>query len=275
MRSFEIFHRYEKTWWNLRELPWDTLGKNSITDQDVQFARAAVLGEATFLPGLHSFLEGGRDDYDLSSFVSIWAYQELQHHFAFRTWLERSGVGLNQATVDETRPPFPEGNTLAQTLCSNLIGELVVCQSYAQVAECTSDPVLKLIFINASADEGRHARGFADYTKMQIERDPDAIISVLETLYFYAGDKRIPVRHPSGVFKGDLPPQFEGELSISEGFEMFSEVAKVDTERLRRRVFGAFSALTDYRLETPRDVRRAISDSLKKSEQRKSVQAQA
>lgn len=273
MRSYEIFHRYEKTWWNLRELPWDQLGKNSITDQDVQFAQAAVLGEATFLPGLHSFLHGGNDDYDLSAFVSIWAYQELQHHFAFRTWLERAGVEVKQEKVDRMRPPFPEGHTLAQTLCSNIIGELVVCQSYAQVADHTADPVLQLIFRNASADEGRHARGFSDYTKMQIQRDPSALLSVLETLYFYAGDKREPVRHPSGVFKGQLPEELEGELSISEGFEMFDNVAKIDNDRLRNRVFGTFSALTGYELDSPRSIRRAIADTLKKSKGQENASA--
>ncbi len=266
MRSFEIFHRYEKTWWSLRSLPWEQLStKDTLSPQDVKLAQAAALGEATFLPGLHSFLEGGSDDYDLSSFVSIWSYQELQHHFAFRTWLERVGVGIEQAAVDETRPPFPEGHTLAQTLCSNIIGELVVCHYYARLAELTKDPVLKAIFINASADEGRHARGFADYTRMQLDRHPESMMSVLETLYYYAADKKKPVKHPSDVFKGQLSPDLQSEnVSIGEGFLLFAEVADDDMERLRRRVFGTFSSLTGYKLENARSIRRAMSEELKK-----------
>jgi hypothetical protein len=267
MESFEIFTRYQRTNWTFQDLPWGELDRARISADDIKFARAAVMGEATFIGGLHTFLNEGHDDYDLSCFASIWAYQELQHHFAFRTWLQRLDADVDQRPVEAMRPPFPVGRSLAQTLCTNIISELVICHVYHQMSLRVTDPVLRAIFVHASGDEGRHAQAFAHYTRCELARHPAELATVLETLYFYAGDRRRAVRHPSSVFKGELPPELAGHDTIDVGLEYFAGLDENKLDSLRRRVFQTFSTLTGCALDSPRAIRAALSEALRTREQ--------
>ena len=263
MESFEIFNRYQRTNWDLQDLPWASFDRDKVTDEEIQFARAAVMGEATFVGGLHTFLNEGMGDYDLSCFAAIWAYQELQHQFAFRSWLKRLDADVDQKPVDAMRPPFPVGHSLAQTLCTNIISELVICHVYYQMSQRVTDPVLRAIFLNASGDEGRHARAFAHYTGDQLAKHPEELATVLETLYFYAGDRRRSVRHPSSVFKGELPPELAGHITIDAGLEYFAGLDENKMDSLRKRVFQTFSSLTGSTLDSPRAIRAALAEALK------------
>lgn len=264
MRSFEIFQQYEKTLWQLKDIPWDQLDRKNLEGWEIDYVRAAVMGEATFLGGLHTFLNEAVDDYDFSCFASIWSNQELQHHIALRTWLKALDADVDQAPVDAMRPPFPVGNSLAQTLCTNVVSELLVCHMYHHISDRIKDPVLALILRNASGDEGRHAQGFAHYAKRRLKAHPEELVSVLETLYFYTGNKQLAVRHPSSVFKGELPPELGKEhVTIDVGLDYFYLREDSQSEALRQRIFRTFSTMTGLTLDSPRSIRKAIGDALR------------
>jgi hypothetical protein len=86
---------------------------------------------------------------------------------------------------------------------------------------------------------------------------------VLETLYFYAGDRSRAVRHPSNVFKGELPEHLRGHITIDAGLDHFAALEENGMEQLRQRVFRTFSALTGQELDGPRAVRRALGAALR------------
>jgi rubrerythrin len=104
--------------------------------------------------------------------LSIWGYQELQHHYAFRTWLEALGVEVDAAAVEATRATYPPGTTPAATLATNIISELTVCHVYSGLAEDVDEPILRQILNAASRDEARHAREFRHFAEQRLERHP-------------------------------------------------------------------------------------------------------
>ncbi|HEU5322492.1 MAG TPA: ferritin-like domain-containing protein, partial [Methylomirabilota bacterium] len=205
MHSFEVFHRYERSSWTLGGIPWGRLARDRVRPEYVTLAKSAVMGECNSIAAVHGFLNEFVDDYDFSAYVSIWGYQELQHHYAFRTWLKYVGVDVDPRPVAATRAPYPPGITPASTLATNVISELTVCHVYHFVSDHVEEPVLRQVLRRASQDEARHASEFFHYAKRRLERYPAEVQSVLETLYVYTTDPARVIKHPVSVFKGALP----------------------------------------------------------------------
>lgn len=106
MHSFDVFHHYERNHWQLRDI--DAVGHALVEPEYVMLAQSAVMGECNSLAAIHGFFNEFVDDYDFSVFVAIWGYQELQHHYAFKTWLRvvdqtRNNLLLNDDTKDLTQ----------------------------------------------------------------------------------------------------------------------------------------------------------------------------
>jgi hypothetical protein len=257
MHSFEVFHYHEKTRWTLKDIPWESMDKSKVLPAYVTLAKSAVMGECNSIAATHGFLNEFLDDYDFSAFVSIWSYEELQHHYAFRSWLERSGESVDDAPVRATRAPYPPGITPASTLATNIISELTVCHAYHHISEQVNEPVLRLILTNASNDEARHAREFIHYTQRRIERYPAELQSVLETLYVYSADPNRPLKHPVSVFKGAMLELRDNE-TIDDGLSYFANLSGESVTRLHRQIYTAFSRLTGLQLNAPIDVRREL-----------------
>lgn len=260
MHSYELFNDYEKSEWRLNEIPWESLDRTQVKPEYVRLARSAVMGECNSIAALHGFLNESSDNYDFAAYASIWGYQEIKHHYAFKTWLQQLGEDVEPARVEATREAYPPGITVAATLATNIISELTVCHVYTRLARHITEPVLKRILSLASQDESRHAREFTVYCKSRIERYPHEKPSVLETLYVYIADPSKLVKHPVSVFKGALPEISDGGETIDDAFAYFMELEQGNLSRLQSSILNRFSTLTGYQLDRPASIRRALID---------------
>lgn len=257
MRSFRVFHEKERTRWTLKDIPWERLEASEVPRTYVMLAKSAVMGESNSIAAVHGFLNEFMDDYDFSAFVSLWGYEELQHHYAFRTWLEHCGETIDDERVFAMREPYPPGITPTATLVTNLISEITACRVYHHMASHVTEPVLSLIFRNASRDEAIHAREFGYYARGRLERYPAELQSVLETLFVYTADINRQLKHPVSVFKGDLSELKQHE-TIDDGLYYFAELSQNTVENIRHQIYATFSRLTGLTLKTPSDVRRQL-----------------
>jgi rubrerythrin len=259
MHSFEIFHEYERGAWSLRDIPWDKIERARLKPEDIRLVKSAVMGECNSVAALHGFLNESVSDYDFAAYASLWGAQELQHHFAFRTYLQKIGEEIAPGPVEATRPPYPPGVTHAATLATNIISELTVCHVYHQVAKAVEEPVLRGLLARVSQDEARHAREFLYYARRRLERHPGETASVLETLYIYVGDPDKKIKHPVSVFKGKLP-ELANHETIDDGFDYFLRLSDGNHAKLTQKLFQTFSALTGCALTSLASIRRALVD---------------
>lgn len=256
--AYELFCRYETQAWTIHDLPWDQLRPDKASESYVRLARSAIMGESNSIAAQHGFLNESPTDYEFGAFASLWGYEELRHHYAFRAWLARLGVSIADLPVAETRPPYPPGRTLVATLATNIISELTVFRVYRELAEEVEEPVLAQIMRNASADEARHASAFTDFARRRLRERPEELPSLLETLYFYVADPKQLIKHPVSVFKGAVLGDRDTE-TIDDGFAYF--MSRGDgVDALRGKIYSVFSALSGFRLDSPRSVRRALGE---------------
>ncbi|WP_239334340.1 ferritin-like domain-containing protein [Frankia sp. CiP3] len=261
MHSYDVFRQYERHQWRLADLPLDQIDRDLVRPDHVTMARSAVMGEANSIAAQHGFLNEFVDDYDFSAFVTIWGYQELQHHYAFRAWLEALNIPVDTAPVDAMREPYAPGSTPAATLATNIVSELTVNHVYRALSDWVTEPVLRTIMRTASRDEAAHAREFIHFTRRRLAGHPDELPSVLETLHVYTSDARI--KHPVGVFKSELP-ELQGHETIDTGFEFFlTRIAGAgELDRLHVKIRRAFGTLTGLDLGSGARIRRALAESL-------------
>jgi ferritin len=260
MHAYDVFTHYESKHWRLADVPWGEVDKSLVKPEYVTMAKSAVMGEANSIAAQHGFYNEF-DDYDFSAFVAIWGYEELQHHFAFRSWLDACGEQVKSTAVEAMRAPYEPGTTPSATLATNVISELTVNHIYRAVAAWVEEPVLRGIMNAASRDEAGHAREFLYFARKRLEEHPDELASVLETLHVYTGEQRI--KHPVGVFKSELVALKDHE-TIDTAFEMFLEQVATtgELDKLQDNIRKAFASLTGLDVSSNAKVRRRLAEAL-------------
>jgi hypothetical protein len=261
MHSLDVFRHYDRNHWRLAQMPLDEVDTDLVRPEYITLVKSAVMGESNVIAAVHGFLNEFPDDYDFSAFAVIWGYQEVQHHYAFTSWLQAVGEKVDNRAIVAMRSPYDPGTTPSATLATNIISELTVNHVYRAVSAWVDEPVLKDLLLRASRDEAGHAREFRHFAAKRLERHPEEVPSVLETLYFYTSDDRI--KHPVGVFKAGLDELSETE-TIDTGFELFLDTVADDGEldELQGKIRKTFAALTGYDLSSNRAVRRALATAL-------------
>lgn len=261
MHSFEIFHEYEKSHWSLKEIAWDQIERERVKPEYIRLARSGLMGECNSIAALHGFLNESTDDYDFAAYASLWGAQELQHHYAFKTYLQHVDANVEPRRVEATRAPYPPGVTHAATLATNIISEITVCHVYNQISKVVEEPVLRDLLHRMSQDEARHAREFLYYTRRRITAHPEETASVLEVLYIYTADPDKKIKHPVSVFKGSLP-ELQGHETIDDGFDYFDTQGEANHAKLTQKLYQSFSNLTGFKLHNPASIRRALAEVL-------------
>jgi rubrerythrin len=261
MHSFDVFQHFERQHWRLAELNVSTVDKGAVRPEYVTLAKSATMGESNVIAAVHGFLNEFVDDYDFSTFAVVWGYQEVQHHYAFRSWLDAVGERVPDEAVNAMREPYAPGTTPSATLATNIISELTVNHVYRAVSAWVEEPVLKSLLLNASRDEAGHAREFIHYATERLRRHPEELPSVLETLYVYSSEARI--KHPVSTFKAGLSELAETE-TIDTGFELFLEKVAADGELdvLQDKIRRTFAGMTGLDLSSNARVRRALAEAL-------------
>ncbi|MDX8050927.1 ferritin-like domain-containing protein [Lentzea sp. BCCO 10_0798] len=261
MHSYEVFTQYERNHWQLKDIDFTRVRRDLVRPEHVTMAKSGVMGESNVIAAVHGFLNEFVDDYDFSTFAVVWGYQEVQHHYAFKTWLDAVGEHVDDAPVEAMREPYAPGTTPSATLATNIISELTVNHVYRRVAAAVDEPVLKDILLRASRDEAGHAREFIHYCRGRLAKRPDEIPSVLETLYVYTSDAKI--KHPVSMFKSSLT-ELDDHETIDTGFELFLEQVADEGElqELQTKIRRVFGQLVDQDLTTNGRVRRALAEAL-------------
>ncbi|GAA3790462.1 ferritin-like domain-containing protein [Amycolatopsis tucumanensis] len=261
MHSLEVFRHYDRNHWRLSGLPLRSVDTALVKPEYVTLVKSAVMGESNVIAAVHGFLNEFADDYDFSAFAVIWGYQEVQHHYAFTSWLQAVGETVDNRAVAAMRAPYDPGSTPSATLATNIISELTVNHVYRAVSAWVDEPVLKELLLRASRDEAGHAREFRHFAAKRLEAHPEEVPSVLETLYFYTSDDKI--RHPVGVFKAGLDELAESE-TIDTGFELFLDTVAGagELDELQGKIRRTFGSLTGYDTSSNRAVRRALATAL-------------
>lgn len=261
MHSYDVFRHYERLHWRLGDLDLDAVRAHLVRPEYVTLAKSATMGESNVIAAVHGFLNEFVDDYDFSTFAVVWGYQEVQHHYAFRSWLTAVGEHVDDKAVDSMREPYAPGTTPSATLATNIISELTVNHVYRAVASWVEEPVLKSLLLNASRDEAGHAREFIHYAGRRLERRPEELPSVLETLYVYSSEAKI--KHPVSTFKAGIS-ELDDHETIDTGFELFLEqvAAEGELETLHGKVRRTFGSLTGLDLGSNAKVRRALAEAL-------------
>ncbi len=238
--SFDVFEHYERLQWKVSDLGLGDIRRDLIHPIYIPLVKGVVMGEATSLPGLHGFLSEFHDDYDCSAFVAIWAYQELQHHYAFRAWLKAVDVHIDQDKIEALREPYEAGITPSATLTTNVISEIIVNTVYRALSEWVEEPVLADLFLRASRDEAGHAREFLYYLKRRLELYPNELKSVLERIHFYVTSPRL--NHPVGVYKHQRVEEMRGYETVDDVIDIYLQFSPPDAlEKLQaklRRMLG-------------------------------------
>jgi hypothetical protein len=261
MHSYDVFTHYERLHWRLADLDFGAIDQAAVRPEYVTLAKSATMGESNVIAAVHGFLNEFVDDYDFSTFAVVWGYQEVQHHYAFRGWLDAVGEQVDDRAVGAMREPYAPGTTPAATLATNIISELTVNHVYRGMAAWVEEPVLRQLLLNASRDEAGHAREFIRYTADRLAREPEELPSVLETLYVYSADPAI--KHPVSTFKSGLSELADLE-TIDTGFELFLKQAADSGEltTLQDKIRRTFGSLTGRDLSTNARVRRALAEAL-------------
>ncbi|WP_067445850.1 ferritin-like domain-containing protein [Nocardia alba] len=261
MHSYDVFRHYERQHWRLGDLDLDAIDPALVRPEYVTLAKSATMGESNVIAAVHGFLNEFVDDYDFSTFAVVWGYQEVQHHYAFRSWLAAVGESVDDNAVGAMRAPYAPGTTPSATLATNIISELTVNHVYRAVSQWVREPVLEGLLLNASRDEAGHAREFIHYTTQRLARRPEELASVLETLYVYSSEAKI--KHPVSTFKSGLTELGEHE-TIDTGFELFLEQIAAEGELavLHDKVRRTFAGITGLDLSTNARVRRALADAI-------------
>lgn len=261
MHSYDVFRHYERLHWKLSDLNFDAVDLTLVRPEYITLAKSSAMGESNVIAAVHGFLAEFVDDYDFSTFAVVWGYQEVQHHYAFRTWLRAIGEDVQDKAVDAMREPYAPGSTPSATLATNIISELTVNHIYRAVSAWVEEPVLKALLLNASRDEAGHAREFIHYAGERLKRRPEELPSVLETLYVYSSEAKI--KHPVSTFKAGIAELGDHE-TIDTGFDLFLEqvAAEGELEVLHDKVRRTFASLTGLDLSSNAKVRRALADTI-------------
>ena len=261
MHSFDVFRHYERLHWRLADLDFAAIDRALVRPEYVTLAKSATMGESNVIAAVHGFLNEFVDDYDFSTFAVVWGQQEVQHHYAFRSWLEAVGESVNDRAVDAMREPYAPGTTPSATLATNVISELTVNHVYRAVAAWVDEPVLRQLLLNASRDEAGHAREFIHYVTGRLQERPEELSSVLETLYVYSSQATI--KHPVSTFKAGLT-ELDGEATIDTGFELFLEKVADEGElrQLQDKIRKTFAGITGLDLSSNARVRRALAEAI-------------
>ncbi|WP_405136975.1 ferritin-like domain-containing protein [Nocardia sp. NBC_01388] len=261
MHSYDVFRHYERLHWKLTDLDFDAIDPTLVRPEYITLAKSSAMGESNVIAAVHGFLAEFVDDYDFSTFAVVWGYQEVQHHYAFRTWLRAIGEDVQDKAVDAMREPYAPGSTPSATLATNIISELTVNHIYRAVSAWVEEPILKALLLNASRDEAGHAREFIHYATERLRRRPQELPSVLETLYVYSSEAKI--KHPVSTFKAGLTELGDHE-TIDTGFDLFLEqvAAEGELEVLHDKVRRTFATLTGRDVSSNAKVRRALADAI-------------
>jgi tRNA isopentenyl-2-thiomethyl-A-37 hydroxylase MiaE len=175
----QLFVSMERARWTLsRDIDFDAIEPATLTAAWILDVREVCLTQLAALRATEMFLGDFRADIDFCSFVSVWFYEEMEHHLVLRKYLEHLGEAVEETELPRLRVS-PDGAPAIDSLTLRFFGEQRLAQRYAGLATAAPEPVLSRIFSILAAGEARHAAAYATYLRRAVERNPAAFPGVL------------------------------------------------------------------------------------------------
>lgn len=240
------YDRLERARWDLNtDIPWKDIKKNLITHEDLWFIKANSLIEYTSLDATEAFIRDFSHDMDFCSFVSIWYYEEMKHHYVLKRYVQEFGIDITEEECAKMRASVPPADKM-NIITVHFIGEFRLALWYNTVARAFKEPVLKKIYKLIADDEIRHGTCYLGYLKNFLERDPKAIATVLKTSLFMLRSQV----HPTvltGTIKG-----LEGAHKVYDKLKTL--VREEDIKATYNKLFAHLSTLSGAKLQSLKDV---------------------
>ena len=175
----DLFISLERARWNLsRDIDFEAIEPAKLTRQWILDVREVCLTQLAALRATEMFLGGFRADIDFCSFVSVWFYEEMEHHLVLRRYLEHLGEAVEETELPRLRVSADDAPAI-DALTLRFFGEQRLSQRYAALAATAPERVLGRIFTLLAAGEARHAAAYATYLRRAVERNPAALPGVL------------------------------------------------------------------------------------------------
>jgi hypothetical protein len=196
----KIFDWFETTRWNWKEIDFDKLNPELLSETEVDFLTEAAIIEFGTLPGAHNFLREWEGETSFSSWALMWGAEEARHSLVQARYLDRLGIKIRSKHALYKREPYPMGGARSGTLMMNVISEARAAELYRCLAAETKEPVIKRIWKLLGRDESRHARAFYVFTDELCKTSTQSQVDALKMAYVWLADRKQGLKHPAGHF---------------------------------------------------------------------------
>ena len=196
-----LFNVAERCRWKMTDIPFEEIDHAAVTPNLISVVRQIAESEMTTYTATRQFLDVFVDDVDLTSWMSVWFYEESKHPRVLLRWLRAVGHEVDAEEVRRARVTAPFMSSRVGTLVTNVISEMVAATSYARMAVGVAEPVLRIIAARLSADEARHAASFYGFAERYIGDDNERRRDALKVLFMWLRDGS-RVGHPVSAFHG-------------------------------------------------------------------------
>jgi len=196
----KIFDWFETTRWDWKEIDFDKLDPELLSETEVDFLTEAAIIEFGTLPGAHNFLREWEGETSFSSWALMWGAEEARHSLVQARYLDKMGIKVRSKHALYKREPYPMGNARSATLMMNIISEARAAELYRCLAAETREPVIKRIWKLLGRDESRHARAFYVFTDELCKTSKQSQIDALKMAYVWLADRKEGLKHPAGHF---------------------------------------------------------------------------
>jgi hypothetical protein len=220
--------------WSMDAVPYHALAREQVHEDALLFY---ILASASFVEVTsdiytRNLVEFCHDDQEIVDWLKLnWEKEELQHGAALKryvqtAWPEFDWDGAYRGFLAEfTR--FCSVDQLAETRALEMAARCVVetgtATFYRALSELSSEPVLRQIASEISADEVRHYKHFYRFFLRYREREHPSRAAVLRTLWrrigevdgedaFYAFKHVLLGRHPDAGFQSSDYEAFRSSL---------------------------------------------------------------
>ena len=184
-----FFKTHERVMWRFDAIDFTSLRPELLKPEDVDAVRAAMLVESHIPVYASKMLEYFRADHEMASFVIVWAYEEMKHYGALRTFLEATNLVDGQElerelTVTRAGDWGAEETAFSpvQSYTYTMLQEQITSMFYRGFAKHTEEPLLRSLLGLIAKDEARHCQYYLAKAQQELARNPRLISEVDDVL---------------------------------------------------------------------------------------------
>jgi hypothetical protein len=249
----QLFVSMESARWDLsRDIDFDAIEPARLTPRWIDTVREVYALQLASLRASEMFLGGFRADIDFCSFVSVWFYEEMEHHLVLRKYLERVGEVVEEAELPRLRLTFAPGPAI-ETLTMHFCGEQRLAHWYTAFSANAPEPVLRQIFKVLAADELRHAAAYAKYLRKAVRNNPAVLPTVLRMSLWMIRSSNDSPKHPTTITDPSVVSMLEDPTYIRRMLNMYLP-GRDHEAPVRQRILALMTELSGHKLSSVRDL---------------------